>query len=179
MCVPSRLWGQCQGTARAVEPGREGNAHGWQGNALPVRDGPSVPSWRTGQARGGSQVQLGVQIIGQVCGDEAGQAVKSICRSGSSLVRVARVRHSPAGVSIMMGALLGQTEESVNVSGVQTSGSMAKHSHSFECAGDQHSYNIAQAGTLGSGLSWKRAPGPMERGPGSGWLRVVRANNVC
>lgn len=164
-CVCYWLWGQCQGIARAVGPGCEGNAHGRQGSASPARDGPSVPSWGTGQTRGGSQVQAGVQIIGQVCGDELRQAGKSICKSGSGLVRVARVRHSPECGSIMMGALLGQTEESVNVSGVQTSGSMAKNSHGFECAGDQHSYNIAQAGTLGSGLSWKRAPGPMERGP--------------
>jgi len=33
------------------------------------------------------------------------KAGKLICRSGSGLVRVARLRHSPAGWSIMMGSV--------------------------------------------------------------------------
>lgn len=47
---------------------------------------PTLPE--QGGARGGSQIQLRVQVIRQVCGDEAarGQGRKSVCRTGSKSV---------------------------------------------------------------------------------------------
>lgn len=105
-----------------------------------------------------------------------GEAGKSICRSGSGLVRVTRVGHSPAGWPIVVGAVWGQAEESVHGSGEQTSGSMAKSSHGLECAADQHSCQI------GAGRDCKLRP----ELKGSSWpcgetaqVEAIKVNKAC